>query len=309
MGRPLRRQVPGQYYLVTTRCHQARFFLRPDAELNDAVVQWLARAQHRYPRIRIFAVCVMSNHLHLVVRDEAGELASWASFFFGNFARAVNRIRRRSGSCFERRYSAEPILDEEALLDRLVYTVTNPVKAGLCRRVRDWPGIVLFARTSHPEKVYAASGEGSLAGQTRKRAARSQKDTPNGGGVCYKGPLLIDPLPHMPAESSCAQMVEERENELARQRRSRGHQILGAAKVLAVSWHSAPQHPKRSPRPICHATSSRLRAQFRQNIRHFTCLFQTASERLRRGAFGASFPEWSFPPGRPLVRAAAMSSG
>ncbi len=76
MGRPLRRHEPGQLYLITTRCHQARLFLRPDRELKDAVLEWLARAQQRFPRLRIFAVCVMSNHLHLLVRDEAGELAA-----------------------------------------------------------------------------------------------------------------------------------------------------------------------------------------------------------------------------------------
>ena len=77
MGRPLRRHEPGQLYLVTTRCHQARFFLRPDRELNEAVLEWLARAQQHFPRLQILALCVLSNHLHLVVRDEDGELAAW----------------------------------------------------------------------------------------------------------------------------------------------------------------------------------------------------------------------------------------
>ena len=76
MGRPLRRQVPGQYYLFTTRCHQARFFLRPDRDINAAVLEWLARGRERFPAIRIHAVCVMSNHLHLVLRDDASELAN-----------------------------------------------------------------------------------------------------------------------------------------------------------------------------------------------------------------------------------------
>ncbi len=153
MGRPLRRHEPGQLYLVTTRCHQARFFLRPDPELNEAVLEWLARAQKDFPSLRILAVCVMSNHLHLVVRDELGELAPWASHFLGNLARAVNRIRGRSGTCFQRRYSAEPILDEEALIDRIVYVAANPVKAGLCKRVRDWPGVLLVASEGKTQKI------------------------------------------------------------------------------------------------------------------------------------------------------------
>ena len=49
MGRPLRRHAPNTDYLVTTRCHQTRFLLRPEPAINEAVLEWLTRAQHAYP--------------------------------------------------------------------------------------------------------------------------------------------------------------------------------------------------------------------------------------------------------------------
>ena len=51
-------------------------------------------------------------------------------YFESNLAKAVNQIRNRTGTVFHRRYSAEQILDDNALVDRVLYIVMNPVRAG-----------------------------------------------------------------------------------------------------------------------------------------------------------------------------------
>ncbi len=304
MGRPLRRQAPGQYYLITTRCHQARFFLRPDTHLNLAVLEWLARAQLQFPELRILAVCVMSNHIHLVVHDQAGQLAAWASYFLGNLARAVNRLRERNGVCFERRYSAEPILDDEALVDRLVYTVTNPVTAGLCSRTDQWPGVVLFARGSRREEIPVSWTDRDQERRERARARRRGEALPGSETFRVESSLAIEPLLIEMGGSGAARLIvaiEDREAELAAERRKAGIRTLGSARALAQSWRAAPRHPKHGPRPLCHAANPALRAAFREAFRAFVDLFREASERLREGV-SIAFPDWSFPPGKPLVR-------
>jgi REP element-mobilizing transposase RayT len=310
MGRPLRRQAPGQYYLITTRCHQARFFLRPDTNLNQAVLEWLTRAQRQFPLLRIIAVCVLSNHLHLVVHDQKGQLAAWASYFLGNLARAVNRLRERSGACFERRYSAEPILDDEALLDRLVYTVTNPVKAGLCSRTDQWPGVVLFARGSQREEIPVSWTDRDQERRERARAQRRGVTTPGSDSFRVEASLVIDPLFAERGRSRGTRLclaIEAREAELAAERRRAGLRPLGASRVLSQSWHAAPRDPKRAPRPLCHAADPAIREAFREAFCVFVDLFREASARLREGV-SIAFPDWSFPPGRPLVRPALAES-
>jgi REP element-mobilizing transposase RayT len=297
MGRPLRRQVPGQHYLFTTRCHQARFFLRPDPAVNRAVLHWLARAQRQFPRVRIYAVCIMSNHLHLVLCDEEAELAAWASYFLGNLARAVNRLRDRTGNFFERRYSAEPILDEESLRDRVLYVVANPVKAGLCSRARDWPGINLFAAGSRHKRVPVRSITPFKAQSVVDSAisAKAHQAT---------AVLVIDPVPTSGRATGAFQRsVAARERELMRSAKNRRRSLTPAA-VLAQSWSSAPRHPARSPRPVCHAADPALRAKFKSGFTAFVDAFREASTRAFLGRRGPTFPDWSFPPGRPLVRPA-----
>jgi REP element-mobilizing transposase RayT len=304
MGRPIRRQAPGQYYLVTTRCHQARFFFRPDAALNAVVLEWLARTQQRFPAVTIHAVCVMSNHLHLLVCDESAELADWASYFLGNLARAVNRIRGRRGTFFERRYSAEPVLDVEALHDRLIYVVTNPVKAGLCRRARDWPGVVLFAGERVSESIPV-----SWMDQSAKPGAGVGHAGPETDALRVHGVIVVDPIPSFDSQgaASIAQGVEARERLLADERSSAGQPTMTRARVLAQRWQSAPSNPKRSPRPLCHAADPGLREAFVRGFEAFVSFFREASEMLREGAREIRFPEWSFPPGGPLVLPAGSS--
>jgi REP element-mobilizing transposase RayT len=305
MGRPLRRHEPGQYYLVTTRCHQSRFFLRPDRELNDAVLEWLARAQRHFPRLRILAICVMSNHLHLVVRDEQGDLASWASYFLGHLARAVNRIRERSGACFARRYSAEPILDDEALLECLVYVATNPVKAGLCKRVREWPGVVLFAEEERTQEIPVAFVDREACRLARGRAGSRGEASGKDAEFHVRCRLTIGPFARPGTRrdgEGLRTAIEARERDLAEKRRRARRKTMTRKQVLAQRWHAAPRRPKRSPRPLCHASDSNLRKKFRRGFDEFVSLFREASELLRSGKENASFPDWCYPPGCPLFR-------
>ena len=290
MGRPLRYHAPGTFHLVTSRCHQARFFLRPDRPTSHAVLEWLARAQLVWPGIRLFAVCVMSNHVHLLVQDTDGELAEWASYFLGNLARAVNSIRGRSGAFFARRYSAEPVLDDAALLGRLVYVVTNPVQARLCERAHSWPGVVLWSKSGELER-HAVSW-----------TDRAEQDASETDGVVTSY-LEVHPLP-ADAARAAAMAIAQREVELRAERRRAGLGVMARARVLAQHWHTRPRRPENSPRPLCHTTDPALRRAFAEGCQDFVTRFREASALLRDGMHDTVFPPWSHPPGRPMVRPA-----
>lgn len=297
MGRPLRYHEPGQTYLVTTRCQEARFFLVPGDELNSAVLEWLTRAQQRFPKLRILAVCAMSNHLHLVVHDETGEISEWASYFLGHLSRAVNRIRGRSGGFFERRYSAERILDDGALVDRLVYVVTNPVKAGLSRTADSWPGVVLVADHGRSLEMEVTWVDRDA---TRRERACARSQDRHEQTVCYRSGKLVVSSPDVCEGSALQEAISAREEEIGRDRGEKG--FLTRAKILGQDWRHAPAEPKRGPRPRCHATDPKARRRYLDGFREFVAQFRAASKRLRREGVGVPFPAWCYPPGGCLVR-------
>ncbi|MBI4817663.1 MAG: hypothetical protein HY791_15485, partial [Deltaproteobacteria bacterium] len=124
--RPIRENTPHKTWFVTSRTLESRFFLKPDPEAVEVMGFVLARALRRFPSIRLRAYVFLSNHLHLVLTDERGELSAFCQQLFGNLARETNELRGREGTVFPRRFSAEEIVDDEAFADRVVYTLLNP---------------------------------------------------------------------------------------------------------------------------------------------------------------------------------------
>jgi hypothetical protein len=53
--------VPGRFYMVTRRCTQRQFLLRPDPETNNAFIYCLAVAAQRC-EIDVLLPCALSNH-------------------------------------------------------------------------------------------------------------------------------------------------------------------------------------------------------------------------------------------------------
>src|SRR5437868_13389866 len=81
--------IPGHVYLVTRRCSERRFFLRPGAQTNDAFRYCLAVAAARFG-IEIIGFVAMSNHYHAVVRDPRGRLPDFTCLFHKLLAKVLN---------------------------------------------------------------------------------------------------------------------------------------------------------------------------------------------------------------------------
>src|SRR6185436_16642051 len=96
----------GSLVEVTVRTLQSQFLLRPSPSLNEVVGGVLGRAQAQVP-IRVHAAVVMSSHFHLLVSvDNAKQLADFMGYVDTNLALEVNRMHRRRGTVWGRRYQA-----------------------------------------------------------------------------------------------------------------------------------------------------------------------------------------------------------
>ena len=58
-----REVLPGRTYMITRRCTQRQFLMRPDRETNNAFIYCLAVAAERFG-IRVLFTAAMSNHHH-----------------------------------------------------------------------------------------------------------------------------------------------------------------------------------------------------------------------------------------------------
>jgi hypothetical protein len=75
-----RQVLPNQFYLVTRRCTQRQFLVRPDAATNNAFTYGLIEAAQRCA-IDVVLPCAMSNHYHAVIYDRLGRYPEFIEHF------------------------------------------------------------------------------------------------------------------------------------------------------------------------------------------------------------------------------------
>jgi REP element-mobilizing transposase RayT len=85
------------------------------------------------------AYCLMTNHVHLVVRTPEPTLGCGMQYLHSFYALAYNQKYGRIGHLFQTRYGSSRLWTPGRLRLALEYVAENPVAAALCRKPEDWP--------------------------------------------------------------------------------------------------------------------------------------------------------------------------
>jgi putative transposase len=89
-------------------------------------------------KYRLFAYCLMSNHVHLLLMVGEEPLGTVMRKICSSYALWYNKKYDRVGYLFQDRFKSEPIEDEVYFLTVLKYVFRNPVKAGIVAKVEDY---------------------------------------------------------------------------------------------------------------------------------------------------------------------------
>jgi putative transposase len=84
------------------------------------------------------AFCLMTNHYHVIVDATRENLSDGLQLLNGVYAQGFNGKYERWGHVFGERFWCRPVAEEE-LESTCRYVMANPVRAGLCERISDWP--------------------------------------------------------------------------------------------------------------------------------------------------------------------------
>ena len=296
MGWPRRMFEPDEIYFVTVRCLQGRLFLRPSERTNQVLGGVLARAV-RLTGVELFAFAFASNHVHLLLRAPRANLPRFMQHLLSNISKKIGAIIGWRGAFWERRYSSEPVLDHEALLDRIRYILAHGVKEGLVRMCREWPGLsslpMMLDGVSREFRWYSWSDRWKHRSNMRPCSRFDHR--------CSKAESLAltpVPLPAFQDGRTRGQLLERMVKAIEEAARKAHPRVLGRAAVLAQRPQHRPERPDRSPRPICHAGALALLKEYRARYRAFVSWFVKASLRWRSGDFSVPFPARA---SRPIV--------
>ena len=90
--------------------------------------------------IIMLAYCIMSNHAHfLIYREKCEELSKFMQKLNTSYAVYYNKAKDRVGFVFRNRYNTQEILNQGQLYTCLRYIHNNPVKAKICKEMKDYP--------------------------------------------------------------------------------------------------------------------------------------------------------------------------
>ncbi|MDD4570633.1 MAG: transposase [Tepidanaerobacteraceae bacterium] len=88
--------------------------------------------------VGIYAYCVMDNHIHLLLKTEPEDLATFMKKVNGSFAMYYNREQKRIGPVFQDRYKSECVENEGYFWGVLKYIHLNPVKAYVVKNAEEY---------------------------------------------------------------------------------------------------------------------------------------------------------------------------
>ena len=295
----------GALFEITCRTIHSRLLLRPTRLLNEIIIGVLARAKRRYD-VEISAFCCLSNHFHILVRvDDSQQLSCFMGYVCSKLAREVGRLTGWREKIFSRRYQAILVSEEEAAqVDRLSYLLSHGAKENLVVRPQDWPGVHCVNALLSGKPL-----EGTWFDRTQEYAARQRGEDVPRHRFATPEILELDPLPCwkglLPEQyrKRIAGLVDAIVAVAAARRKESGREAAGVAAIRAQNPLSEPAKTKRSPAPLVHAASKRVREEIYRMYGLFVAAFREAAEHLKAGDRSARFPEGSFPPGLPFVKA------
>jgi REP element-mobilizing transposase RayT len=274
-----RQILPGATYLITRRCSQRQFLLKPSAATTDNVFLYvLAVAAERFG-IQVHAFCVLSNHFHLVVTDPHACLPAFHQFLDSLVARALNAaLGRWEAFWAPNSYSAVALASPADVVDKVAYVLANPVAAGLVRSGREWPGL-----WSAPEQI----GGAALEVQRPKHFFDPK------GSLPESVTLPLTPPPGFASADECREQLAAAlaEKEAQAVRNVRGC-FLGVARVLAQkpTGRPAPEEPRRTLNPRVAARDKWKRIEALGRLVEFLRAYRFAWAARRQGHADVTFP-------------------
>ena len=276
-----RQVLPNQFYLVTRRCTQRQFLLRPDADTNNAFTYCLAEAALRF-EIDVLVTVAESNHHHTVIFDRHAQYPAFLEHFHKMFARCQNtRLGRWENLWAMEEPCVTRLLDRAAVIDKLVYAASNPVKDHLVDRAVQWPG---------------TNGYRHLIFKRPLRARRPRFFFDPNGSMPEEVVLALSIPAVLGSADAVISEVRDRVTEvevaMRQHRATTGRHLVGRRQILAQAWNASPAstEPRRTLRPrFAGATKVRVAALI--GFREFLASYRDARRRWLAGR------PTRFPPG------------
>ncbi len=286
----------------TTRTRNSELWFINNFQLEQDILAYTAKYSEIY-NVDLYAIAIEGNHHHELAHFPNSNRASFMRDLNASIARAVSRRCGQfpGSNLFARRYSNEFTPGADDIEEYFFYTVLQPVKDGLVRHIKDYPGYNCFYD--------------SIRGIVRKFKVVKWKDYNEKKrwshdvrieDYTYTVQLKFKRLPGYESltqneyEKLMIQKLEVRIREIVQSRMSNGVGFVGRDKLLKKQPGSLPKNTKQSnfnkKRPRILSICSVRWAKFVDWYFKIYFAFKNASEQYRNGNLNAEFPPGTYRP-------------
>ena len=275
--------LPGAVLFNTRRVHKRQFLLRPSKELSQLLAYIIAVYAERHD-ILLHALCVMSNHWHNALTDPRGHIVDFERDVHACIARAVNAMHNDSEGFWAKEQSCRvECAEPEDALDKIVYTMANPVEAGLVAHGDDWPGLrrawgMKPLTIKRPEFFFRGEGDGG--------------SWPEEVTLQLHRPPGFDHLDDDELAAALSDLIEDREQKARDTIRKAGKNFIGRRLVQRQSRYAyaCSDEPRGSLKPRVSARSKWARIEALQRSEAWLEAYEDAKQRFLAGDRDARFP-------------------
>jgi putative transposase len=257
--------------------------------MNEFILYAFIVSAHRYG-ILPHAFCAMSTHLHYVVTDPHGRLPLFLNMFHRLVALGVKKIRKWDGAVWDRsQTSVVELCTRQAIVEKIAYTLANPVEAGLVSNAQEWPGV----KTSVED-----------IGEKILEAPRpSQCFCPKNPQWDANAELKVSLPPSIPAADARAFRDDIHRQldqlETAAHAEIPEHKVLGAERAAKVSPRSRATSYERKGQlnptfALGRGISKEMRVKASDNLRAFRKSYREALVKWREGDREVVFPAGTY---------------
>lgn len=272
---------------VTRSVRGQQFRLRPSPETNRIVLYIVANLARSYG-MQIHAVCVMSNHWHVVLHDPCGNIVDFTRDCHSLITRHINLTYDDAESMWASAQTSHVSLaDAHDVIDKIAYTMANPVAARLVKYGRSWPGV----RRAWPAKPRVIKRPPGLF-----RAEQDGGTWPESVVFELHRPRGYDDLSDEDLAALIAERIETREDSERAEAAANGETFLGRAAVLRQSRYARPakRRDKWGISPRVAAKNKWSRIERLNADRAWLADYEDKRDRWRAGDREVVFPHGSY---------------
>ncbi len=301
-SQPLRIEDPNNYSFITARTINSLLWFVNNKKLEDKILGFLAKYRETH-EMKLYSFVMQGNHYHMIAQYPCSNRASFFRDFNARIAECTRFFVKKflGGPLFERRYSEQVLPSNEDIEEWFFYCALQPVQAGLCEKISDYPAYNSFYDAiSGKEKVF------KLVNWTKYNDAKRQNFKVAVKNYFESYTLKYERLPGYEKLSQeeyvnlMLKKLEERRVVIVNNLKAKGHIFPGKKKLQQTKSGCSPLRTKKSrrdyKRPLCLTKCLELKQKFLSWYFSIYELYKIASKKYLQGDDTALFPKFTYKP-------------